>query len=292
MKTREWLYIVFIVILLQFIVQAAAWLYGGNSGALGYISFAGTIISIILAVLAIVYSYVQSISQQSSAERISSQVDKLIGITDKIDSSKQGLNDTIAHLTNVSSKIDESINYQGEIKDKVDNLATNLSKVNLDKIENMFANASKNKEFSIRSKASGDFYSKPVSTGYGGVTLVCIYLYYGEQLQLNLDEVFEIIVMRSINKLVTKSEGDDGFRAYQEGLFIGVWQSLTANDYIYVLNDDEERLYSLHNEFKVECQNFIEFYKSAKDDDDLDRHDEYFIAMINACEEVVLEAAE
>ncbi|MEZ8154581.1 hypothetical protein ACED23_26400 [Vibrio splendidus] len=62
-KPREWLYIIFIIILLQFIVQAAAWLYGGNDGALGYISFAGTVVSIILAVLAIVYSYIQSLSQ-------------------------------------------------------------------------------------------------------------------------------------------------------------------------------------------------------------------------------------
>ncbi len=57
LETREWVFIMLIVVLIQFIIQASAWLYGGNSGALGYLSFAGTAVSIILAVLAIIYSF-------------------------------------------------------------------------------------------------------------------------------------------------------------------------------------------------------------------------------------------
>ncbi|WCH32275.1 hypothetical protein ONZ60_03945 [Aeromonas salmonicida] len=42
LETREWIFVILITVLIQFIIQASAWLYGGNSGALGYLSFAGT----------------------------------------------------------------------------------------------------------------------------------------------------------------------------------------------------------------------------------------------------------
>ncbi|WP_425543427.1 hypothetical protein, partial [Aeromonas salmonicida] len=64
LETREWIFVILITVLIQFIIQASAWLYGGNSGALGYLSFAGTAVSIILAVLAIIYSFLQSSAQE------------------------------------------------------------------------------------------------------------------------------------------------------------------------------------------------------------------------------------
>lgn len=118
MKTREWFYIIFIVILIQFIVQAAAWLYSGNNGALAYISFAGTVVSIILAVLAIMYSFVQSSSQQQSSSTISSQVDKLMDVVDKIDLSKQSLSDTLSHLNSVSRKLTTPLNNMTKLRKK------------------------------------------------------------------------------------------------------------------------------------------------------------------------------
>jgi hypothetical protein len=287
MKTREWLYIIFIVILLQFIVQASAWIYGGNSGALGYISFAGTIVSIILAILAIVYSYVQSISQQSSSEKISNQVDKLIGITDKIDLSKQGLSETIVNLNNISSKIDKTIDHQGVINEKVDGLAENLSRVNLNKIDELFSHATKSKEFAIRSKASGDFYSKPLSTGYGGITFACLYLYYAEKMELTLDKVVDELIMVVLEGIIDNFENYDNFKGYQEGFFLGAWQTLSSNEYLYVIDDDEGMLFSLHNDFKSECEDFVHLYKQSKEDEELDSQDEVVLNIINICESIL-----
>ncbi|WP_376882698.1 hypothetical protein [Aeromonas salmonicida] len=77
LETREWIFVILITVLIQFIIQASAWLYGGNSGALGYLSFAGTAVSIILAVLAIIYSFLQSSAQEKSSLNISTQVANL-----------------------------------------------------------------------------------------------------------------------------------------------------------------------------------------------------------------------
>ncbi|NUE48125.1 hypothetical protein HUC45_24465, partial [Escherichia coli] len=77
-----------ITVLLKHIIQASAWLYGGNSGALGYLSFAGTAVSIILAVLAIIYSFLQSSAQEKSSLNISTQVAKLVDVVQNIEISK------------------------------------------------------------------------------------------------------------------------------------------------------------------------------------------------------------
>ena len=54
---REWILILILVVVIQFIVQVATWLYSERGSALSYLSFAGTLVSIILALLAIIYSY-------------------------------------------------------------------------------------------------------------------------------------------------------------------------------------------------------------------------------------------
>jgi hypothetical protein len=52
--------------------------FGGSPNALGYISFAGTLVSIMLGLIAIIYSFVQSISQNTSVIEIRDQVERLI----------------------------------------------------------------------------------------------------------------------------------------------------------------------------------------------------------------------
>ncbi|HGY5264072.1 TPA: hypothetical protein ACNU2R_003483, partial [Aeromonas salmonicida subsp. salmonicida] len=98
LETREWIFVILITVLIQFIIQASAWLYGENSGALGYLSFAGTAVSIILAVLAIIYSFLQSSAQEKSSLNISTQVAKLVDVVQNIEISKGTLQLTLEHL--------------------------------------------------------------------------------------------------------------------------------------------------------------------------------------------------
>lgn len=77
MRKRDVFFMIVIIILVQFIVQAAAYIYYGNGSILDYISFTGTIVSIILAILAIIYSYIQNFTQNKSSVLLSQQTDRL-----------------------------------------------------------------------------------------------------------------------------------------------------------------------------------------------------------------------
>ncbi|ELK4797424.1 hypothetical protein ACT51S_19940 [Pseudomonas aeruginosa] len=101
---REWILTIFIIVILQFILHWLAFQYRGSSNALGYISFAGTVVSIVLGVVAIIYSFVQSISHNTSVEEMRAQVEDLITATKDINKSKDSLHEsTIKIISAVES---------------------------------------------------------------------------------------------------------------------------------------------------------------------------------------------
>jgi hypothetical protein len=71
---REW----WLVLLLTSVVQGGIWyaafVNSGEGSALNYISFAGTLVSIILAVLAIGYTYAETQSQKNRSDSVASQI--------------------------------------------------------------------------------------------------------------------------------------------------------------------------------------------------------------------------
>ncbi|WP_373350912.1 hypothetical protein [Acinetobacter bereziniae] len=82
--TKDWLYLFIISFFLQFIIYYFSFIYGGSVKALGYISFAGTLISIILAVIAIGYTYGESIKQKGSSDQLLLEIAGLREIKDKL----------------------------------------------------------------------------------------------------------------------------------------------------------------------------------------------------------------
>jgi hypothetical protein len=84
LTTREWIFIILFLSLLQGIIWYASFVNAGNSSALNYISFAGTLISIILAVLAIGYTYGESISEKNKSNAIANQIDTLNGVLNNL----------------------------------------------------------------------------------------------------------------------------------------------------------------------------------------------------------------
>jgi len=187
LKSREWIYIIVIVVLVQFFVQVSAWLYSGNSGALNYISFAGTLISIILAVLAIIYSYVQSVSQTNTSLNITKQVDSLILATKNIDLSKSQLLNTLDQLNGISEKIDRSIGHQERIDGKVDEIFSrvNSSFVAVEQIQGGANGEPQKNDLFSKLKVFESF----LDASNVGVTAVLIYLYYGQRLGFTEDQI-------------------------------------------------------------------------------------------------------
>lgn len=83
-ETKDWIYLFIISLFLQFIIYYFSFIYGGSVKALGYISFAGTLISIILAVIAIGYTYGESIKQKTSSDQLLIEISGLRDIKDKL----------------------------------------------------------------------------------------------------------------------------------------------------------------------------------------------------------------
>lgn len=76
---------------------------------MGYVSFAGTIISIILAVLAIGYTYGESQQQKNSSVTLANQIDELVQIKEDLKIQAHALNDIQilkSDLKNYAEKVD------------------------------------------------------------------------------------------------------------------------------------------------------------------------------------------
>lgn len=126
-STREWWFIIFTVIMIQFVVQWLSHQFSGSSSALGYISFAGTLVSIILGLVAIIYSFVQSISHTSTAVEVRDQVEKLISAGLEIAKSKDELHASAMELSRIAddlaNKVSENTSATKEVVGSVSRLS-------------------------------------------------------------------------------------------------------------------------------------------------------------------------
>jgi hypothetical protein len=121
LKTREWIGIIVIVTLIHFMISYVSFDFGTSGRALGYISFAGTIVSIILGVIAILYSFYQSNSQANVVSEIKDQAVRIVEAGDHIVKSKDilfGSADQLKALTGeLSVKLQENNNHNVEFKE-------------------------------------------------------------------------------------------------------------------------------------------------------------------------------
>ncbi|WJM54467.1 hypothetical protein QUC26_04665 [Pseudomonas asiatica] len=121
LKTREWIGILVIVVLVQFMITYISFDFGTSGRALGYVSFAGTIVSIILGVIAILYSFYQSNSQANVVNDIKDQAVRIVEAGDHIVKSKDilfGSADQLKLLAGeLSVKLQENNDHSVEFKD-------------------------------------------------------------------------------------------------------------------------------------------------------------------------------
>lgn len=106
---REWLFLIVVLALGQLIVHMVSWRYAANANALGYVSFAGTIVSIILAVIAIIYGFVQTVEQSRSSSTIASQITSLYGVVETFQKSGGVLSEQLQQLGSISAGIVKSV---------------------------------------------------------------------------------------------------------------------------------------------------------------------------------------
>jgi hypothetical protein len=138
---REWLLLVAIIMLLEFVYLHTVYTYGQEKDVLSYWSFAGTILGIVLAFVAIIFSFIQTALQQSSAsaiaantDQITKQVNSLQEVTVTVRSSTNELHSQLGPLRTVAADIQEvltRVRSQDDVLKKMESsLGTAKSELN------------------------------------------------------------------------------------------------------------------------------------------------------------------
>lgn len=90
------------LLITQWTIRAA-----GNRDVIDYVSFSGTLTSMLLAVLAIVYSYFTTAGQKSDADRIAAQIASLGTTIQTLDNSESRLANELTRLAEIREKLDD-----------------------------------------------------------------------------------------------------------------------------------------------------------------------------------------
>lgn len=201
---REWIWFIALLLTIEVLIEMIAWTFAGHQNAVGYVSLAGTIVSIILAVLAIVYSFIQSVSQQDSASTINGQVTQLVAIVGRIESSKTDLTQTLAQLEAVSKKIDAQTNAQAKLSEDVVSIKLGLDALNEanQKIPALIANPAST-ERADTGATKGYFLTR-----YHGSLMALYMIYFAHKCGFNMETAEGHFIKPRIQK-VWKAKGYD-----------------------------------------------------------------------------------
>jgi hypothetical protein len=125
--SKDYNYWLFILVLL--IVALSTSQFGNNASILNYVSFAGTITSIILAVIAIIYSFFQNFSNTSLNQKLIESADKIENTISNIDNASKGICETSSLIDNATVKIESSSEKIEKVVDTVNDSLKAFSKV-------------------------------------------------------------------------------------------------------------------------------------------------------------------
>lgn len=129
LSTREWILSIIIISVIQGFIWYASFVNAGNGSSLNYVSFAGTLISIILAVLAIGYTYGDSLSQKSQTNGVNEKIAILNEVLKNIQIESSNL-DKISEISQQLIHFDESIkSHLDSTNTKFDGISEALSSI-------------------------------------------------------------------------------------------------------------------------------------------------------------------
>ena len=114
MKTRDWLFTIVLLLLSEYILFNWTYSFGSDKNLLDHLSFAGTIVSTLLAVIAIFYGFLQSESQNRSSAQIASQISSLKDVVKDIDLSKDKFSGELDRIGEIVTKLDVLDSHIGE----------------------------------------------------------------------------------------------------------------------------------------------------------------------------------
>lgn len=128
----KWFLLIAVLMIIEGFIFYAAMENSQSTNALGFISFAGTITSIILAVLAIIYGFVQNGSQERKSDGVAEQMGRIREVVDSLQKSKSLLGVDLIKLENIANRIDEVAESSRSTSRGVQNLHETLEKMQLE----------------------------------------------------------------------------------------------------------------------------------------------------------------
>lgn len=216
-RTDTGVLILLLAIAGQYIVTNWVVRYSADTSLTVAVSFAGTIVSIVLALLAIVYSYYQGFAQQRDAVTLSSQIALLKDTVQSVNAATEGLARDLGHFSDISEKVDRSISVGEESRASSEAVRTQLSDLST-KLENAASRPT-------TSPPSADV-TKQVARNLASFAdsqqrAMYVALKQGSQRHLTFDQVFQNHVKRALEK--------KGFGSVTEqihGFYNGLWYTL------------------------------------------------------------------
>lgn len=109
---REWLLVISIILMIEAWILNISYSFKADQDVINYISFASTIASLLLAVLAIIYGFYQADGQHKLASTINFQLDSMREVQTSLNRAAEGLDGQltqIASTTSVLGSISDSI---------------------------------------------------------------------------------------------------------------------------------------------------------------------------------------
>lgn len=248
---REWLFVIFIIMLVEFIVGSISLFYSKSASALGYISISGTVVSIILAFLAIIYSYYQSASQANSSSSLNGQIEKLISIIDDIKTNKSDFSNELTQLTDIREKIESSFQLQRSSHAQMQEL-------------NESVNALRNNDLSgvYSSTNPHDNFDSLIIEGDNSIHITLLIIYYADQAGIEYENIWQTLGSPVINVLHEQKISSE-ITEYFKGSIFGIISALKALAFIEVTS--EKLPITIDDKYE---QDFIQFHKfiSARDE--------------------------
>lgn len=105
LKRREWLLVILVLMMIEYWLVTTSYEYKSSETLISYISFAATIASILLAVIAIIYSFVQADAQQNASATMLTQTDSLRTTAIGLSTSGSIITEQVSKITETAERL-------------------------------------------------------------------------------------------------------------------------------------------------------------------------------------------
>lgn len=259
LTNREWILIIILIVVIQFTVQVAAWSYSTDANLLNYISFTGTIVSIILALLAIIYSFVQTFSRENSSQRIGLQIDNLVEVVKNIQTSEDDLGKVLETLTVINQKVEQSTLKQRKLETSIVEIGNKLSSIQTD-----FSSKANNeyRQQISPEKEDQNLTRKLILDSSNGVVISMLIIYYSYLKKISINTMLQDYIIEIVNILKVDNDSPDTLEnlstLIKETLFtcVSIFSVLE-----FIKTKELNKPFAISPEFEEEVRSFSKFMR-------------------------------